>query len=212
MGIESILKLILSAVLGGMTGIEREFSHAETGLKINALTAFGSTLMTIPVVEFAGNSQKVPIMIGIIVAVGMISAGIVIREKFTNRGLSTAVFVWSSGALGISVGMGYYITAFIAAILILALDYLLGKISLVIEKQRKTCVYVINTTDSASVIVEIKKIMMDIGLKFVPPNVRKKKGGFEIEMTLNTSQAKNKAFVDQIMQVPDVKEISVENL
>lgn len=215
MGIEIILKMLLAGVLGGLVGLEREISHKEAGLKVNVLIAMGSALLAGLAVELAGESQvtnAMPMLAHIITALGLIGAGIVIRERFTAQGLTTAATVWSDGAIGIAVGTGYYLAAFAAAIFIVVGLTVLKIITAVLEKQGKVFAYVISTEDSASVIIEIKKVITELGIKYINANIRKSKEGYEIEMAVHTSQTKNKSFIERVMQIPDVKEIASENL
>jgi putative Mg2+ transporter-C (MgtC) family protein len=215
MGIEIILKMLLAGVLGGIVGLEREISHKEAGLKVNVLIAMGSALMAGLAVELAGESQiadAMPMLAHIITALGLVGAGIVIRERFTAQGLTTAAAVWSVGAVGMAVGTGYYLAAFAAAVFIVVGLTVLTIITVVLEKQGKVFAYVISTEDSASVIIEIKKVLLDLGIKYINANIRKSREGYEIEMAVHTSQTKNKSFIERVMQIPDVKEIASENL
>jgi putative Mg2+ transporter-C (MgtC) family protein len=215
MGLEIILKMLLAAVLGGIIGLEREISHKEAGLRVNVLIAMSSALITVLAFGLAEDSKTTTpslILAHIITALGLIGAGIVIRERFTAQGLTTAATVWSVGAIGIAVGTGYYLTAFAAAVFIVIGLILLRIITAVLEKQGRVFVYIISSEDRASVIVDIKEVVTELGLKYISANIRKAKEGYEIEMAVHTSQTKNKSFVERVMQIPDVKKITSENL
>ena len=142
----------------------------------------------------------------------MIGAGVIIKERFTLQGLSTAAVVWSVGALGMAVGSGFYLTAFAIAIFIVIALTLLNRIAPLLEKQGKIYAYVISTEERAVIIIEIKKIIMDLGIHYQNARLKKTREGYEIEIAVTTSQTKNKAFIERVMQIPDVKEISSENL
>lgn len=216
MGIEIVLKLLLAAVLGGIIGLEREIARKDAGLKVNVLIAVGSALFTTLAIVLAGGAEKtvapIPILAHIVTALGLLGAAIIIRERFTTAGLTTAAALWCSGALGIAVGVGYYLTAFGAAIFVAAGLLLLNYITAVLEKQGKVFAYVIRTGDNAAVIIEIKKVVMDLGIKYINANLRKASDGYAVQLAVHTSHTKNKAFVERIMQIPDVDEITSENL
>ena len=217
MELEIILKMLLAAVLGGIIGLEREISHKETGLRVYILIAIASELLTVLSLQWAGGTDariaaSSPMTGHIITALGLIGAGVIIKERFTLQGLSTAAVVWSVGALGMAVGSGFYLTAFAIAIFIVIALTLLNRIAPLLEKQGKIYAYVISTEERAVIIIEIKKIIMDLGIHYQNARLKKTREGYEIEIAVTTSQTKNKAFIERVMQIPDVKEISSENL
>jgi putative Mg2+ transporter-C (MgtC) family protein len=210
MEIDIILKMLLAAVLGGIIGLEREISHKEAGLKVNVLIAMATTLMT--VLSSKTTTTASPITGYIIIALGLIGAGIIIKERFTSRGLTTTAVVWSVGAVGIVVGSGYYLNAFLVTIFIVIGLTLVQRLSSVLEKQGKIYIYVISAEDRAAVIIEVKKIITDLGIHYTDAHLVKTREGYEIEIAVTTSQQKNKSFIDRVMQIPDVKEITSEHI
>ncbi len=215
MEIEVILKILLSAVLGGIIGLQREISRKKAGLNVNVLIAVGSTLMTVLAFKLAGSAKipdPSPMAAHIISALGFIGAGIVVHARFAFHGLNAAATVWCVGAIGMAVGSGYYFTAFLVTIFIVIGLTLLNRISTFLEKQGNIYAYIIAAEERASIIVEIKKIVMDLGIKYIDATIKKAEGGYEIEMALNTSKNKNKEFIERVMQLAGVKEITSENL
>lgn len=208
MGIEIILKLLLAAVLGALIGLEREISHKQAGLKANVLIAVGSTLMTVLLIKLGQN----PMLGHLVTALGILGAGIVVKEQFAFHGLTSAATIWIVGALGMTIGTGHYLTAFGVAIFTVIILLGLKFLTNAIEKHGKLHAYIIATEDRASVILDIKKVIIDLGLKYIDANMRKTREGYEIQIALHTSGTKNKEFIESIMQLPDVKEINSENL
>jgi putative Mg2+ transporter-C (MgtC) family protein len=210
MEIEIILKMLLAAVLGGIIGLEREISHKEAGLKVSVLIAMASALMT--VISIKTTTAASPMAGHIITALGIIGAAIIIKERFMPRGLTTTAVVWSVGAIGMVVGSGYYLTAFLVTIFFVIGLTLVQRLSSVLEKQGKVYIYVISTEERAAVIIEVKKIITDLGIHYSDAHLIKTREGYEIEISVTTSQRKNKSFIDRVMQIPDVKEITSEYL
>jgi putative Mg2+ transporter-C (MgtC) family protein len=210
MEIEIILKMLLAAVLGGIIGLEREISHKEAGLKGNVLIAMASALMT--VISIKTTAAASPMAGHMIIALGLIGAGIIMKERFTSRGITTTAVVWSVGAVGMVVGSGYYLTAFMITIFIVIGLTLVQRLSSVLEKQGKIYIYVISTKERAAVIIEVKKIITELGIHYTDAHLVKTQEGYEIEIAVTTSQQKNKSFIERVMQIPDVKEISTEHL
>jgi putative Mg2+ transporter-C (MgtC) family protein len=130
---ESLLRLALAAVLGGLIGVERELREREAGLRTHLLVALGSALFTIvgaygfrdfletgdPVVR----ADPTRIAAQIVTGIGFLGAGAIIRQGFSVRGLTTAATLWVVAAVGLASGAGYYSAAVITTALVLIALY-----------------------------------------------------------------------------------------
>src|SRR5438067_3901022 len=120
---ESLLRLALAAVLGGLIGVERELREREAGLRTHLLVALGSALFTIVGAygfhSFLVSGKSViradPTRIAaqIVTGIGFLGAGAIIRQGFSVRGLTTAATLWVVAAIGLAAGAGYYSAAVI---------------------------------------------------------------------------------------------------
>ncbi len=129
-GTEIVVRLLLSAVFGGIVGLEREIRSRSAGLRTHALVGLGSTIFMI-VSQYMwfiyGSKADVDpsrIAAQIITGIGFIGAGTIMKSKFTMKGLTTAASVWTVASIGMAVGAGLYRIGFAAtmgAILILTL-------------------------------------------------------------------------------------------
>jgi MgtC family len=54
---------------------------------------------------------------GILTGIGFLGAGVIMREGMSIRGLTTAASIWSSSAIGILVGIGFYAAAILLTML-----------------------------------------------------------------------------------------------
>ncbi|MCK4760779.1 MAG: MgtC/SapB family protein [Candidatus Aminicenantes bacterium] len=215
MEIEIILKILLSAVLGGLVGLEREISHKEAGLRTNILIAVGSTLLTVLSLKLAENSAVADpgrLTAQIITGIGFIGAGAIIQARFAVHGLTTAATIWTVAAIGIGVGSGYYLISLLVAVFVVVILGALKYISAILDKQKKPFIYIVKTEDKARIFFDIKKVIRELGIKYVNANLIKMKEGFEIDLILTTSDNKNKEFIEKIMQLKGVKEVNSENL
>jgi putative Mg2+ transporter-C (MgtC) family protein len=130
---ESLLRLALAAVLGGLIGVERELREREAGLRTHLLVALGSALFTIvgaygfrdflesggPVVQ----ADPTRIAAQIVTGIGFLGAGAIIRQGFSVRGLTTAATLWVVAAVGLAAGAGYYSAAVITTAVVLIALY-----------------------------------------------------------------------------------------
>jgi putative Mg2+ transporter-C (MgtC) family protein len=136
---EVIIKLLLSAFLGGLIGLERELHSRAAGLRTHILVAIGSTLIMMVsnymfiVYQDQTASTVVRLDPGRIAAmtitgIGFLGAGTIIQSKEIVRGLTTAACLWVIAAVGLAIGCGFYLpavlTSFIALIALYLLHYL----------------------------------------------------------------------------------------
>ena len=130
---ESLLRLSLAAVLGGMIGAERELRDREAGLRTHLLVSLGSALFTIVGAygfhAFLSSGASVvradPTRIAaqIVTGIGFLGAGAIIRHGLSVRGLTTAATLWVVAAVGMAAGAGYYSVAAITTALVLIALY-----------------------------------------------------------------------------------------
>ncbi|MBD3359441.1 MAG: MgtC/SapB family protein [Candidatus Buchananbacteria bacterium] len=124
-------KLLLAIILGYCIGLERESTGKPAGSRTYALVSLGATLFTIIALEgfnqFA-NIDPSRIVGQIIVGIGFIGAGLIIFEKHEIEGLTTAAALWTSAAMGVAIGLGWFAVAIITAFLIFFVLFVLGKL------------------------------------------------------------------------------------
>ncbi len=117
-----IIRLLVSAALGMVLGYERERHDKPAGLRTHAIVSVGACLFTligILILEESGSTvDPTRIAAGIITGIGFLGAGAMFREKDSVVGLTTAAGIWAMGAIGIAVGLGYYLPAVVSTVLI----------------------------------------------------------------------------------------------
>lgn len=119
-------KLSLSLLLSALVGSEREKQHKPAGLRTIMLVCLGATL-------FAIISQTVPMgmtrmLQGTITGIGFLGSGVIIFNKGSVEGITTAGVLWVIVAIGLACGLALYelsIVSSIAIWLILKLKYIL---------------------------------------------------------------------------------------
>src|SRR3972149_7351245 len=101
-------RLALAALLGAFVGIEREIRGYPAGVRTIALVALGSALFT-EISTITGTEDR--IAAGIVTGIGFLGAGVIFREGYTVRGITTAATIWSAAAIGMAIGRGLYLAA-----------------------------------------------------------------------------------------------------
>jgi putative Mg2+ transporter-C (MgtC) family protein len=118
--LELVGRLLLSAVLGGLIGIEREISDQPAGFRTHMLVALGACLFAVVSaysfgafvgIESAPQFRFDPTRVAaqIVTGIGFLGAGAIIRYGMSVRGLTTAASLWVVAAIGTAVGLGGYL-------------------------------------------------------------------------------------------------------
>jgi putative Mg2+ transporter-C (MgtC) family protein len=111
-------RLALAAFLGAFVGIEREIRGYPAGVRTIALVALGSSLFT-EISIVTGTEDR--IAAGIVSGIGFLGAGVIFREGYTVRGITTAATIWAAAAVGMAVGRKLYLAAGLGSLLIFLL-------------------------------------------------------------------------------------------
>jgi len=111
---EIVGRLIVSAVLAGIIGFEREKVHKPAGLRTHVLVAVGATLITLVSIDAITGGDPTRIAAGIVTGIGFLGAGTIFRDKNHVRGLTTAASIWAVSGVGIAVGAGYFFASLVA--------------------------------------------------------------------------------------------------
>lgn len=125
--LQTIPQILLAAVLGGLLGLEREYLHRAAGLRTNILVCVGCTLFTIVsktgFEEFIGPTSYDPSRIAsaILIGIGFIGAGTIMKHEDRIIGLTTAATLWLVAAIGVTIGLKFYLLAFFTTIFALFL-------------------------------------------------------------------------------------------
>lgn len=116
---EDIVKILLAVVAGGMIGLEREFRDKAAGFRTLIFICVGATLFTMFSTKLAGDSEPTRIAANIVVGVGFLGAGVILREGVRVTGLTTAATIWFTSALGMGIGGGQYLLTGLAILVAL---------------------------------------------------------------------------------------------
>lgn len=129
-----VLRLFLAALLGGLLGFEREQHGKAAGVRTHMLVALGAALfVVVPQMAGAEHDAMSRVIQGLTAGIGFLCAGTILKRDRMDevKGLTTAAGLWSTTAIGVTVGLGYEATALLAALVVLAilnlLPHLLGR-------------------------------------------------------------------------------------
>ena len=123
---ESILKIIMATICGGVIGYERKTAGKPAGLRTNMLICVGSSLIMVlsmnlslsyneTLQERGYNPSGIPgdparLAAQVVSGIGFLGAGAILQSRGSIViGLTTAATVWANSAIGLCIGAGYYI-------------------------------------------------------------------------------------------------------
>jgi putative Mg2+ transporter-C (MgtC) family protein len=127
---EILVRLIVALTLGGALGMERSYHGRPAGFRTHALVGLASgALMLVSVYEavwfqaapggIRGAIDPTRMAQGLMTGIGFLGAGVIMRERLTVRGLTTAASIWITAGIGILVGIGFFLPAVLTTMLAL---------------------------------------------------------------------------------------------
>ena len=124
------LRFLIAAVLTGAVGVEREIAGQPAGLRTHITVGLGAALFGLISVHgfdayVAGrNTNNYQIDVSrvasqVVVGVGFLGAGAILKEGASIRGLTTAASLWATAAIGLAAGLGSFFAATATAVFLL---------------------------------------------------------------------------------------------
>lgn len=114
-------------LLGLIVGYERSYHGRAAGMRTYGLVCMASAALTVivgyPAEWYGGHAGLVAtadptrVIQGIVTGIGFLGAGVIMKEGFNISGLTTAASIWASSAIGILVGVGFYVAAILLTLL-----------------------------------------------------------------------------------------------
>ncbi len=118
----ALIRLALAAVMGGLIGAERGKHGRAAGMRTHILICIGASLTSLTGLyiseELKLGGDVARLTAQVISGIGFLGAGtILIRNGTVITGLTTAAGMWATAAIGVSVGYGFYIGAFLTTVI-----------------------------------------------------------------------------------------------
>jgi putative Mg2+ transporter-C (MgtC) family protein len=122
-----MLRLVLATALAGVVGWEREQAGRAAGLRTHMLVglaaALYTALATLALAAAQGDvgmrADPVRVIQAVAIGVGFLGGGAISVARGDGQvlGLTTAASIWTTAAVGITVGIGQYLLAAVATVL-----------------------------------------------------------------------------------------------
>jgi putative Mg2+ transporter-C (MgtC) family protein len=126
--IEFVVRIIVAFLLGGLIGLERQYRQRMAGIKTNVLVCLGACLFVM-FSNLTGGDQNARLAAQVVSGIGFLGGGVIIRDGFNIRGLTTAATLWCTAAVGVLTSEGHFFEAFSGAVMILIANVALRPIA-----------------------------------------------------------------------------------
>ena len=162
---EVCLRLVLSCVMGGIIGYERQMRNKSAGLRTNMLVALGSCLIMIMSqaiydnVEGKTNADPARLAAQVVSGIGFLGAGAIMKE-----GLTTAATLWVVAGVGLAVGAGFYLGASVTTAIVFLILGNLSRLDAWVDHERLLSLS-IHTIDRPGQIMRVSACIEDLHLR-----------------------------------------------
>lgn len=127
------LRILLSALIGGIIGSERGRHGRAAGLRTHILVSLGATMTTMlgfyVAHELGFNSDPLRMGSQVVSGIGFLGAGtIMVRNRLRVTGLTTAAGLWTTACIGLAIGIGFYLGAILAFLVVVITMSMLARL------------------------------------------------------------------------------------
>lgn len=138
-----LIRLALAFLLGGLIGLERERAQRNAGFRTHILICVGAALVmctgeTLFYQYHTIQNSIDPARLGaqVVSGIGILCAGTILKEGVSVRGLTTAASLWCASCIGLAVGSGNILPAFMATLIVILVLHVFRNIE--IKRLQKT--------------------------------------------------------------------------
>ncbi|HEB75857.1 MAG TPA: MgtC/SapB family protein [Nitrospirae bacterium] len=216
---ETILRLLLGALLGGIIGFERQSHGRPAGFRTHLIVSLASVLIMIVSDNFYRTSTLDPSIIridpariaaGAITGIGFLGAGVIIKSGLTIQGLTTAACLWIVSVIGLAVGSGLYVPALTAFLITFIALWVLRRVE--VRVPRLTYKILTLTTEPAAKEQDVAGVLREAGANIA--NIEYEMDRVKDEFTYHVSLTFRKkevvdAILERICRLPYVKRFSI---
>ena len=134
--LEFLIRLLLSAGLGALVGLERSKRQKEAGVRTHCIIACTSALFMIlskysfidvTTIDGLRGADPARIAAQVVSGISFLGAGVIFKNGNSIRGLTTAAGMWGTSAIGMAVGAGMYWLGLIEAAVLVTIQIILHR-------------------------------------------------------------------------------------
>lgn len=164
---ELIIRLVISALLGGLVGFERERHNRPAGFRTHILVCVGCSLVMLVSMymgEVAPGADPSRVASHAVSGIGFLGAGTILRYGNTIRGLTTAASLWVVAIIGLAVGSGFYVGALVTTFMLLSSLYALRGVESYLSKTQRLRRMSVLAVDRPGLLGKIGEVFGDLSI------------------------------------------------
>ncbi|MEK8132257.1 MgtC/SapB family protein [Paenibacillus filicis] len=218
------LRLLLSMLLGGLIGFEREQSSRAAGLRTHMLVCLGSTLiMLLSIYGFSDftrldHVQRDPARLAaqVISGIGFLGAGTILYTGKSITGLTTAASLWVVAAIGLAIGAGFYYASGLACLFALISLFGLHVVEKRYMAHKRTHSLRLEAADIPSLLGRVSHLLASRGCDIKKWSVEEIPGEqpdrmiqitLELRLTKKTSPAQT---IEELLGIDGIRAVSMD--
>lgn len=115
------LRVLIAVGLGAFVGWEREQHGREAGVRTYGAVSLGACVFALIATHITGGNNPHVIAAGVVTGVGFLGAGVIMKDKGSIVGLTTAATLWATASIGLAVGYGMYTLSVLVSLIVFGL-------------------------------------------------------------------------------------------
>ena len=129
--LEYLIRIVLAGICGAFIGFERRKRFKDAGIRTHLILAIGcAVIMIVSKYAFSdvADYDAARVASNVISGVGFLGAGVIFVKSGSVRGLTTAAGIWTTAAIGMTIGAGFYLLGIAVSILLVLIQLLLYRL------------------------------------------------------------------------------------
>ena len=134
--LEFFIRILLSAVLGALVGLERTKRQKEAGIRTHCIIACAAAVFMllskyafVDPADVLGSrgADGARIAAQVVSGISFLGAGVIFKNGNSIRGLTTAAGIWATSAIGMAIGAGMYWVGLITTVIMMVAQVVLHR-------------------------------------------------------------------------------------
>lgn len=207
--VQTVLRLVLAAFLGGLIGLERETKRKPAGLRTNMFICFGAAMFTILSDRLAANweGDHTRIAAQIIPGIGFIGAGSILHSRGNVTGLTTAATIFVVASIGMAAGGGLFLAAIFATIVLLVSLVFLGTLEERYHLKPHLNAFVVIGDSIQSMIDQVSSTLYDMEKSMQRIEIAKLEELYKLRFVVDATKAEDARLLKLLRELPSIRTV-----
>jgi putative Mg2+ transporter-C (MgtC) family protein len=194
-------RMLMACAMGSIIGMEREWRHKASGLRTSMLICMGAALFTMLSAVVAGDpsGNKAQVASNIVQGIGFLGAGLILHTRSRVLGLTSAATVWVVAAIGMACGVGLYVEAAIATVIVYCSLRFIGLMESKSGWKRFPMIYEVRGSNETTMFEEIFAVLDKEHMRLTILDRDKLGAVARVTFTLSASSDRHKVLLAELM-------------